>query len=215
LNYKFSYYKEEDFEEMLQLVLNSYQWEYPVCGLSRLEFAKGLHPAFTRHYHAWQHTVGVYRENGKIVACVWNEGNYDGEVFFLFDSKKRGEDRELLRDMIKFAKTHANGVKDDRRTKYLNLFIPEWNGILQDMALEAGFNKMNWGENLNILPFEKQQFEVKLPEGYTIRDGNETPDFYLSNTHRFSFGYGGKDNACEHGEEAFHNLRKMKHYKKI
>lgn len=214
MNYKFSYYKDEDFEEMLQLALNSYKWEYPVCGMSRLEFAKGLHPAFTGHYHSWRHTVGTYRESGKMVACVWNEGNYDGEVFFLFDSKERGKDKELLKDMIKFAKTHVNCIKDDKRTKYVNLFIPEWNDTLRNMALEVGFNKGEWGESLYILPFEKQSFEVKLPEGYTIVDGNETPDFYLSNTHRFSFGYGGNDHGCEHGEEAFHNLRKMKHYRK-
>lgn len=64
--------------------------------MSRQEFTKGLHPAFTGHYHAFEHTVGVYKEDGKIVAVVMNEGNYDGEVFFLFDSQERGEEKELL-----------------------------------------------------------------------------------------------------------------------
>lgn len=31
-----------------------------------------LHPAFTGHYRAWYHTVGIYREDGIIVACVIN-----------------------------------------------------------------------------------------------------------------------------------------------
>lgn len=214
MRYEFSFYKDEDFEEVEQLVLSSYQWEYPVWGLSRHEFIIGLHPAHTGHYHALYHTVGVYRENGKVVACVINEGNYDGEAFFLFDSKERGEDRELLREMIKYAKTHSSAVKEDHRTKSLNLYVPTWNTVLKEMVLQSGFTDTKWGQDLNILPFHHTPFDVKLPDGYTFADGNTVPDFYLSNTHRLSFGYGGESYACEHGEQAFHDLRKMKHYRK-
>ncbi|MDF2842355.1 MAG: GCN5-related N-acetyltransferase [Herbinix sp.] len=212
--YEFNFYKDEDFEEIEQLVLASYQWEYPIWGLSRHEFSKGLHPAFTGHYHAWSHTVGVYRESGKIAACVINEGNYNGEAFFLFDSKERGTDIELLNDMIKFAKTHAAKTKEDRRTKSLNLYVPTWNTTLKEMVLQSGFHEMEWGEELYILPFGKQPYDVKLPDGYTFADGYEVPDFYLSNTHRLSFSYDGDSHACIHGEQAFQDLRKMKHYRR-
>ncbi len=214
MNYEFNFYKEGDFEDIEQLVLASYQWEYPVWGLSRHEFTKGLHPAYTGHYHAWQHTVGVYRENGNVVACVINEGCYNGEVFFLFDSLNRAKDRELLRDMIKFAKTYASAVKEDKRTRSLNLYVPDWHTTLKEMVSEHGFHEMEQCEELYILPFGKNPFEVKLPDGYTLADGNTTPDFYLSNTHWLSFGYGSDEHACEHGETAFHDLRRMKHYRK-
>jgi predicted N-acetyltransferase YhbS len=214
VGYEFSFYKEEDFEEIEQLVLASYNLEYPVWGLSRQEFTFGLHPAFTGHYHAFEHTVGVYKEGDKIVAVVMNEGNYDGEVFFLFDSQERGEDRELLIEMIKFSKTNASGIKEDRRTRYVKLHVPEWNQTLLELVEKSGFTKEEWGESLYILPFKEESFEVKLPEGYTFADGNTTPDFYLSNTHRLSFGYGADDYACDHGEQAFHDLRLMKHYRK-
>lgn len=214
MRYEFSYYRDEDFDEVEQLVLASYQWEYPVWGLARHEFCKGLHPAFTGHYLAWNHTVGIYRDKGKIAACVINEGHYNGEAFFLFDSKERGEDRELLGEMIRFAKTHASRVEADRRTRSLDLFVPEWNTVLKEMVLQSGFRETDWGEELYILPFNNQSFDVKLPEGYSFADGHTVPDFYLSNTHRFSFSYGGEEHACEHGEQAFHDLRKMKHYRK-
>lgn len=214
MRYEFSFYKDEDYEEIEQLVLAQYQWEYPVWGLSRHEFIIGLHPAHTGQYHALYHTVGVYRENGKVAACVINEGNYNGDAFFLFDSKERGTDKELLREMIRYAKTNGSGLNEDRRTRYLNLYIPEWNTVLKDMVMQAGFSETGWGEDRNILPFENKPFEVKLPEGYTIADGNTIPDFYLSNTHRLSFGYGTESHACEYGEQAFHDLRKMKHYRK-
>ncbi len=214
MSYEFSYYKDDDFDEIEQIILASYKWEYPIWGMSRHEFSKGLHPAFTGHYLAWHHTVGVYRESGKVIACVTNEGNYSGEAFFLFDSKERGEDRELLKEMIKFAKTHATTVKEDRRTKSLRLSVPAWNTTLKEMVLQSGFREMDWSEELYILPFDNKFFDIKLPDGYTFADGNTVPDFYLSNTHRLSFGYGGDDHACKHGEEAFHDLRKMKHYRK-
>lgn len=213
MRYEFSFYIDEDFEDIENLVIASYQWEYPIWGLSRHEFSKGLHPAFTGHYHAWNHTVGVYRENEKIVACVINEGNYNGEVFFLFDSRERGEDSELLIEMIKFAKTNVAGIKEDRRTRYVNLFVPEWNKVLKEMVLQAGFHEER-GEEMYILPFGEQTFNVELPQGYTFADANVTPDFFLSNTHRLSFGYDEDTHACEHGEQAFHDLRKMKHYRK-
>ena len=44
------------------------------------------------------------------VTSAWNEGTYDGEVFFLFDSKERGSHIELLQDMVKFAKTNSAGL---------------------------------------------------------------------------------------------------------
>lgn len=214
MRYEFSYYRDEDFDEIEQLILASYQWEYPVWGLARHEFSRGLHPAFTGHYHAWHHTVGTYRDNGKVAACVINEGHYNGEAFFLFDSKERGEDRELLKEMIRFAKTHASRVEADGRTKVLDLYIPAWNTVLKELILESGFSETDWGEELYILPFGNEEFDVKLPEGYSFADGSTVPDFYLSNTHRFSFSYGGETHACEHGEQAFHDLRKMKHYRK-
>ncbi len=214
MTYEFSYYIDSDFDEIENIILASYQWDYPVWGLSRHEFCRGLHPAFTGHHRAWYHTVGVYRENGKVAACVINEGNYSGEAFFLFDSKERGMDRELLSEMIKFAKTHVTSIKEDRRTKSLNLYVPIWNETLKEMVLQSGFQELDWSEELYILPFDKKTFDVNLPDGYSFADGNTIPDFYLSNTHRLSFGYGGDSHACEHGEQAFHDLRKMKHYRK-
>lgn len=212
--YTFSFYKDEDFDEIEELVLRSYEWEYPVWGVSRQEFCRGLHPKFTGNEKAWEHTVGVYRKDGKIVACVINEGTYDCEVFFLFDSKTRAQEKVLLKEMIRFAKTHGTAIKADRKTRYVSVYAPRWNKVLIEMLNEAKFKEDNWRQQLFILPFTEEKFEVSLPEGYTFADGHSTPDFYLSNTHRFAFAYGGEDYACEHGAEAFNALRKMKHYNK-
>ena len=172
MKYEFSFYSEEDYEEILRLVKLAYKWDYPTVGLSRVEFTHGLHPGFTGYKNAWVHTVGVYRENRKIVACVWNEGTYDGEVFFLFDSKERGSDVELLQDMVKFAKTNSSGLKDDRRTRWVNLFIPDWNDTLKEYVLKHGFSsfiKSQWAakkESIFILALYNKPFaaETDIPK---------------------------------------------------
>jgi predicted N-acetyltransferase YhbS len=212
MKYECRFYRDEDFDTLEQLILHSYQWEYPIWGLSRHEFCKGLHPAFTGNHHAWKHTVGVFREQGKPVAGVINEGTYDGNVFFLFDSPARGQDPELLKDMIHFARTYAAGIGENRRTRHATVHVPKWNAVLADILLQSGFKKEAGKESHLILPFGATPFEVNLPEGYTMTDGHTTPAFYLSNIHRHSFAYGGESHACEHGAEAFDELRKMKHY---
>ncbi len=208
--YRFNFYHEKDFEEIEELVFAAYEWEYPIWGLSRHEFSRGLHPAFTGIPSVWERTVGVWRMDGKITACAINEGNDEGDIFFLFDGKERAQEEALLEEMLYFAKTTMSSVRDDRITSYVNLRIPEWNETLQAVAEKAGFHKTDWKERINILPFQDKKFEVRLPEGYSFADGETTPDFYLSNVHMAAFRYG--ISAVKEGERAFHDLRQMKHY---
>lgn len=210
MKYRFNFYQEEDFKEIEELVLAAYGWEYPIWGLSRHEFSRGLHPAFTGIPRAWERTVGVWRAGEKIAACAINEGNDEGDVFFLFDSKERAQEEALLMEMLYFAKTTMSSVRENRITSYVNLRIPEWNTTLRAAAEKAGFRKTDWKEKINILPFPDKKFEVRLPEGYSFADGRTTPDFYLSNVHMAAFHYG--ISTVKEGEKAFHDLRRMKHY---
>lgn len=65
MKYTFSFYTKDDFEEIESLILNSYEWDYPIFGLSRMEFSNGLHPKFLRYSDVWERTVGVYREKAE------------------------------------------------------------------------------------------------------------------------------------------------------
>ncbi len=213
MKYRFSFYQNKDYDRLIELVLKSYEWETPIVGLSRVEFSHGLHPEFTGFRHAWEHTVGMYWEGDLLVGCVWNEGTYEGDVFFLFESKERAGEIELLKEMINFAKMYGVGIPESHKRE-LNITIPKWNTELMRLGEEIGLQKGGWPEHFLMLPFSGQPFEVKLPDGYTIIDGHTSPDFYLSNVHRMSFGYGASQYACEHGAAAFHELRTMGHYDK-
>ena len=214
MRYTCRFYRPEDLEAIEQLVLASYAWSHPVWGLSRQEFCLGLHPNHTGFRNAWLHTVGIFLEDAQVVGCVINEGNYDGEVFFLFDSQARAQDTELLAAMIRFAKTQGAAVAENRRTRFVNIAVPEWNTVLTDMLLQGGFQREAHKDTHLILPFDRPKFEVSLPQGYGIVDGATTPAFFLSNVHRQSFAYGRESHACDHGAEAFAELRTMKHYRK-
>lgn len=211
--YTCRFYQDTDFDAIEQIVLNAYQWEHPVWNLSRHEFCRGLHPAFTGNHNAWRHTVGVFLEDSLPVACVINEGNYDGEQFFLFNSQERGRDKALLAEMIKFAKTYGACIHENRRTRSATIPVPAWNTALADMLGAYGFGQEENTDKHLILPFPEEPFPVALPTGYTFADGTQTPSFFLSNVHRHSFGYGGEGTPCEHGAEAFAALRTMKRYR--
>lgn len=217
MKYEFSFYKDFDFEALEELVLKSYEWEYPAVGISRVEFAKGLHPHFCDCTKAWEHTVGMYWENKKLVACVWNEGTYDGDVFFLFDNQQRATETDLINDMINFSKMFCVTFEGEA-TRSFQIFIPSWNTTLLNIALGNGFTKSEWADHIYIRSFDKINEELPvqeiLPNGYSIIDGNTSPAFYLSNVHRMAFGYGKDSYSCEHGAEAFADLRKMPHYDK-
>lgn len=88
MRYKIEFYKKAYFEEIQELIIASYQWEAPFVGISRTIFCEAMTAEFNKYENAWEHTIGVVREAGKIIACVWNEGEYDGVQFFLVVKRK-------------------------------------------------------------------------------------------------------------------------------
>ena len=214
MKYDFKFYENELYPELIRIVKNSYEWEYTPVGISRIEFSDSLNKIFCDSATSWEKTVGCYLDDNKLVACVWNEGCYDGTTFFLFDSKERAGEEDLLADMIKFAKTYGVGYKNDGKTRFINLFIPSWNKKLMLVAEKYGLIKGEWNEKINIFPFKEKQYDVKLPEGYSIIDGNVSTDVQLANVHRHSFGYGINDRATEYGHKAFFSVRQKKYYNK-
>ena len=60
---------------------------------------------------------------------------------------------------------------------YKDTFIPSWNQTLMELAKEVGLKKGGWGDHSLIKPYDGKKLDVRLPEGYTIIDGNTTPAF--------------------------------------
>lgn len=210
MKYNFSFYTQNDFDEIENLIIKSYSYGYPAFSLSNMDFTNGLHPKFLDYTDVWKKTVGVYRYNNEIVACAINFANDDDAVAFIFDSKERAEDKELLSDMLFFAKTTMSTVSDKNQIeRFVRISIPKWNSTLKSMAESQGFVK-DWQNRILIKPFKEKHYDVKLPEGYTIADGSTTPAFYLSNVHMASFNYSVR--KVPNAANAFAELRKQNHY---
>ncbi|GKX66522.1 GNAT family N-acetyltransferase [Inconstantimicrobium mannanitabidum] len=213
MSISFRYYVDDDFLKLEELVLKSYEWGKPAWGFSRHEFCRGVHSAWANVKDNWRHIVGVWEEDNKVVSAVICEGVWHGDAFFLFDSLERQRDSELLKSMFHHAETHLSCFTKDYKdkTRYLHLVIPPEYDMVKKMAKERGYQVTQNAERSLILPFSEKKFAVVLPEGYTIADGNQTEDFWLSNTHMFSFNYTLP--TSETGEKGFHDLRKMPGYK--
>lgn len=210
MSYKFAFYTNDYFDKIQQMILDSYQWDFPVFGISRMEFAAYLHPYFIGMNSVWERTCGVWFDENKIVACAINEVNDEGDAFFIFDSRKRAEDSLLIEEMIFFAKTTMSTVSDDGITRSVTLHIPQWNSTLKNIAEKSGFINNNWDDKLLILPFGNKDFQVKLPDGYVFVTGDEVPPFYAANVHMAAFNYSIK--SVKDGEKAFTDLRNAPHY---
>lgn len=210
MSYKFAFYTNDYFDKIQQMILDSYQWDFPVFGISRMEFAAYLHPYFIGMNSVWERTCGVWFDENKIVACAINEANDEGDTFFIFDNRKRAEDSLLIEEMIFFAKTTMSTVSDDGITRSVTLHIPQWNSTLKNIAEKSGFINNNWDDKLLILPFGNKDFQVKLPDGYVFVTGDEVPPFYAANVHMAAFNYSIK--SVKNGEKAFTNLRNAPHY---
>lgn len=206
---QFAYYEEAYFDQIEALILKSYTYDKPLWGLSRHEFVKAIHPDFKASYQAWTESMGLYLEEGQLVAAVLSEGVYDGDAFFIFDGKKRTQDHELLKRMVRFAVTHLSSLDETRTVRSLYLNVPKWHHELKHVVTEFGFIDQNNPERIRILPFPTTLFEVKLPKGYRFSK-TPVPPFYLSNIHRLSFNYGLP--YADQGSRAFEKLRTMRHY---
>ena len=211
MKYKFRFYKKEYYNAMIELARKSYEWEVPAVPVSRVEFANTVNKYFNDSHSAWEKTVGCYFEDDNMVACTWNEACYDGENMLMFDSKERAQDEELLLEMIKHVKTYGAGIREDGKTREVTLLVPQWNHVLQKLLEKKDFGIIEWKENINVLKFEEEPFEAKLPEGYTFADGTQIPAVYLAMVHRHSFGYGA-GTAAEYADVAFEKMRQEKHY---
>jgi predicted N-acetyltransferase YhbS len=205
----FKYYEDKDFYTLEQFILNSYTYDVPAWGLARHEFCRALHPDFKNTHHMWTESMGVFLDNGNIISAVISEGAYDGDAFFLFDSKARGEDIELLKRMVKFAITHLYKIESDNIQRTLHLYVPNWHTTLRDLVLSMGFTKEDYEEASMHIDTPNEPFIVKLPEGYHFNT-NPVPAFYLSHVHRHAFGY--ELPYAEQGSTAFSKLRTMRHY---
>ena len=57
MRYTITFYEKEDYDDVKNLILASYQWESSVVGNARLLFCEAMTTEFNHYEYAWEHTV--------------------------------------------------------------------------------------------------------------------------------------------------------------
>jgi len=205
----FKYYDDCYLDQIEAFILSSYQYDFPLWGLSRHEFSRGLHPDFKNCHQAWTESMGLFFEDDQLISCVLSEGSYEGDAFLLFDSLKRTQDKMLIEKMVRFAITHLSKKDDNQTTHHLYINVPNWHQELKDVLINFGFECQANEEKVNILHFNPEPYQVVLPKGFQFSEQVVKP-FYLSTIHRHAFNY--ELPYAEQASKAFSNLRTMKNY---
>lgn len=214
LAYKFIYYTDEYFDQIEELILNSYSIGFPAYQFNYLQFDRGIHSAWANNTANWEQTTGLWFEEQKLAAAAISIGAWQGDAFFIFDSQGRTEDKELLTKMFHHAETHMSCFKGNApyedKTRYLELTIPPYLNLVRETAKERGFVKSDSVSKINILPFDGTLFHMELSDGYSFADGNAVPPFYSANAHMFSFNYTLP--TANNIKSGFEDLKRMKGY---
>lgn len=214
MDYKFSYYSDEYFDQLEKLILNSYSAGFPTYLFNQLQFDRGVHSAWANNKANWEQTTGLWFESQKLVAVAISVGAWQGDVFFIFDNCDRADDKELLIRLFHHAETHMSCFKGDvpykDETRYLELTISPYLKSVSETAKERGYVKADWKGKINILPFNGTLFSTELSGGYTLADGNSIPPFYSANAHMFSFNYTLP--TANNIKSGFEDLKKMRAY---
>lgn len=209
---KYRYYLPTDELAIRELILHNYKWNIPSWGISRHEFAKGIHPGYLNVRTNWRRTTGLWEEkNGKLIAVAISSAYFGGDAFFIFDNRDCLNDRELLTRMFDHAITHQNHFNKETWERELFLRIPEDAKTMQEIAESMGFIKTSETEPKEVMVYNGKPFPLNLPDGYQIWDGRKTPDFYITNAHQSAFH--NDLPVVDNAEKGFHELRQSPCYR--
>lgn len=157
----------------------------------------------------WESDIGIWEENGEILAVVNSEGEVRGEAFVQIARLDLPED--VLTEMFAFCEANLCEEEDGTRTLYLR--IPVQASRMEAMATERSYTRLEYTSRMAILPLEAA-FPVVLPGGLTFAYGDEVTPAEKGLAHARAFDY--YDESRVHRERApiaFHSMTKMPDYR--
>lgn len=187
MNPVFRFYTPDDADAVRALILRSYSYAMPAFGVARHEFSGWYHPGYLAVDGCWRTTAGLWEADGAIVACAINENAYQGDAFFVFDSRERAQDAQLVTRMLDHAIHYMARCDESTGERIVELRIPDTMSGLQRLAELHGFRYTSDHEACDVLPFAGKPLPVSLPDGYRIADGQEIPAFYQGLVHNLAF----------------------------
>jgi predicted N-acetyltransferase YhbS len=187
MNINFKKYEPNDFIRVRDFLVNSFKtvgkgrnWT-----IERWNFSKSM----SRVMHGvsiekWESTIGIWEQDGNIIAVVSSEGEVRGEAFFQIGIEKFPQ--EILEEMFKFTEKKLAIEKDEK--SIVQLRIPEGYNQGEDMALSRGYIKTKEYETTSAFHIDGS-ININLPKRFSIKNGHEVSDMEKGKAHARAFGY--------------------------
>lgn len=163
----------EDFEAVGQFLVRHYQpgnrdgnwfqptWEYmhshPMLDENKLD------------------RIRIWEDDGEIAAVV----NYESTLGEAFVHVASGYDA-LKPEMLAYAEENLAGTEDDG-TRYLQVFVNDFDTGFEALVQEKGYVKQNWGRPVARFTIPDPFPEITLPEGFRLTSLAEEHDLYKLN----------------------------------
>jgi GNAT superfamily N-acetyltransferase len=155
-----------DFEKVSQFLDDNYNLKTLNSYLLRqfFEYAH-THPYFQ---HKKTHHFGLWEDENKLVALAC----YEMELGECFLSLREGYNH-LLPEMIDYAEEELAAVIDNQ--KQLNVWTTDSEKEKRELLADKGYKKV-YTEPITIFSYDKDFFDLDLPEGYSIFSLEEEND---------------------------------------
>lgn len=200
-----------DFLELREFLVESYS-KFPKKNnwrIDRWNFTRYVSQSFNDTFESWPDTVGVWKdESENIVAVVNSEGENSGEAFFQFSNYDFSKDE--LNEIVDHLETLPKGKDGDEL--FLQVRINEDDNILKELLKKRGYEFNNWYEETSSMEIDGI-YQVNLPSGFTIKNGNSVSDYDKGFAHGRAFGYYNGDTPDNNdAEKAFKSMRNAPDY---
>jgi predicted N-acetyltransferase YhbS len=204
-------YQAEDFIPIRDFLVRtyahfqrSYNWTIERWNFS-VSVARVMHDT---SYEDWASQIGVWEDDGAIVAVVNAEGEADGEAFFQLAHEHLPD--PLLRELFDFCEARLGKAVESGRV--IQLFVPAGDTRLEALAQGRGFERQDWQDHDAILNLDAPK-SVSLPAGYTFADGRGFTPQEKGIAHAKAFGYYGEPVYPERAVDAFRQMTQTPDYR--
>ncbi len=184
-------YKMKDFDLVRQFLVDCYSiYKEPVTWkIDRWNFTYAFSSAMRdTTIKEWESEIRLWFRGDELIAIVNTEGEKSAEAFI--QSKTLDLDDVVLNEVFDFVETDL--VREIGEKQIAELRISERFNKAIKMAESRGYELLEWSDCDSLLELDRE-FEVKLPEGFNIVEGDAVSHMDKGMLHAKAFNYTDED----------------------
>ncbi|NLM97447.1 MAG: GNAT family N-acetyltransferase [Halanaerobiaceae bacterium] len=181
--------------------------------IDRWNFCRYFSQVMHGTFDTWPETVGIWEdEKNEIVAVVNSDGERinrkAGAAFFQLADRDFTD--EFFNELIDFAESKLALTTEEGTA--IAIRVNEDAFQIQRILQQRNYILLDWKEPISSMEVA-DCFEIEIPDGFKIVDGNELSDYHKGFAHGRAFGYYKNDVPDDDDAECcFRSLRKAPDY---